>query len=200
MINLKELNDKYHIVFIIIISIIILCLGEIVIENFVIIKKSELDNNEYKVQDYNNPHIAADILATINLNIKKLQTFLINKLPNDERIIRFNNRLKETNIEEALHEENSSSYTLNKGELIAMCIRHKNHDKDFHNINTLMFVVIHELAHIMSVSEGHTTEFMRNFKFLLEQSKKCGIYIPEDYSKTPINYCGVDVNHNPFYS
>ena len=33
-----------------------------------------------------------------------------------------------------------------------------------------MFVTLHELAHVMTVSVGHTEEFWTNFKFLLTKS------------------------------
>ena len=48
-------------------------------------------------------------------------------------------------------------YSLNKGKKIAICIR--NNGKLINDMNTTMFIIIHELAHIMSVSEQHTEEF-----------------------------------------
>ena len=63
-----------------------------------------------------------------------------------------------------------------------------------------MFVIIHELAHVMSVSIGHGSEFMKNFRFLLKESKIAKIYNPIDYSLNNINYCGVDVTHNPYFN
>jgi hypothetical protein len=171
-----------------------------IIEKFAEYKESALNNNTYKVQNYENPDIAVDMLATIKKNINIITKHLNSKYPNDERVKRFTKRIADTQIEEAIHEENSSSYTINKGELMAICLRHKNKDKDFHQIDILMFVIIHELAHIMSVSEGHTSEFMDNFKFLLVEAQNSGIYHPIDYSIKPITYCGVRVTHNPYYS
>ena len=60
-------------------------------------------------------------------------------------------------------------------------------------------ILIHELAHIMTTSEGHKQEFWQNFKFLLEQAKAANIYEPVDYKKNPELYCGMDISDNPYY-
>ena len=36
--------------------------------------------------------------------------------------------------------------------------------------NTLTFVALHELSHVMTVSVGHKQEFWDNFKFILKES------------------------------
>ena len=66
-------------------------------------------------------------------------------------------------------------------------------------MNTLTFVAIHELAHIMTLSVGHKQEFWENFKFLLEGAKELGVYEPEDYKKKPAEYCSMMINDNPYY-
>ena len=65
--------------------------------------------------------------------------------------------------------------------------------------NTLSFVAIHELGHVMTESVGHTKEFWQNFKFLLKNAVKIGIYEPIDYKKKPKNYCGMKITDNPYY-
>jgi hypothetical protein len=75
-------------------------------------------------------------------------------------------------------------------------------DADNNNLiddNTLMFVAIHELSHIMTKSIGHKTEFWQNFKFLLENAKESGIHTPVDYKKEPKEYCGMTIHDNPYY-
>ena len=62
-----------------------------------------------------------------------------------------------------------------------------------------MFVIIHELAHVASESIGHTDEFWKNFKFLLIEAEKIGIYKPIDYKTNPKNYCGMEITDNPYY-
>ena len=109
--------------------------------------------------------------------------------------------LKSTIIEEAPHKDGESTYTINKGELMKICLRKKIKNKPFHTLNTLMFVVIHELAHVISESIGHNEEFITNFRFLLKEAPKYDIdYEPIDYSENSMEYCGVKVTHNPFYN
>jgi hypothetical protein len=95
-----------------------------------------------------------------------------------------------------------TAYSENKGEKIALCL---NKDKNnggnkFIDINTLTYVALHELAHLMTKSIGHKKEFWNNFKFLLIQSKKCNIYNPIDYSKKNQEYCGDVITDNPYFS
>ena len=196
MLNMK---NGYWLILILFIILIILCKMSL-IEKFVDYVVSNYDNNTYKVQKYPNQPQAANTLAKINEKVNKLITHLEQKHSDDERVKRLISRLDMNNLEEAEHERGSTSYTINKGELISLCIRDKNTQKQIHKVNHLMFVIIHELAHIMSVSEGHTNEFMDNFKFLLRESNDCGSYFPVNYEDEPFQYCGMKVTHNPFFS
>lgn len=93
-----------------------------------------------------------------------------------------------------------TSYTQDKKTLI-FCLRkkEKNHkgNHELHDINTIMFVDIHELTHMMNNTWGHQVDFWILFKFMLENAVECGIYKPVDYSKFPINYCGLLLSYNP---
>ena len=75
----------------------------------------------------------------------------------------------------------------------------KKQDAKLIDLNTLTFVAIHELSHIMTKSEGHKQIFWQNFKFLLTEAKEANIYKPEDYKKEPKPYCGMDITDNPYY-
>ena len=53
-----------------------------------------------------------------------------------------------------------TSYSVNKGEKIVMCIRNKKSaNQDIIKLNTLMFVAFHETAHLMTKSIGHPMNF-----------------------------------------
>ena len=52
--------------------------------------------------------------------------------------------------------------------------------------NTIIFVAIHELSHIMTPETGHTPLFWDNMKYLLEKASSQGIYMPIDYSQSPV--------------
>ena len=92
------------------------------------------------------------------------------------------------------------AYSENKGEKLAFCLNVDEHDnEELIDGNTLLFVAIHELAHISSVSVGHNDEFWDNFKWLLVNAKEGGIHQPHDFKKNPKEYCGMQVTDNPYY-
>ncbi len=62
-----------------------------------------------------------------------------------------------------------------------------------------MFVALHELAHVATETIGHTKEFWHNFKFLIANAKKIGIYNPENYKQNPKMYCGLTITDSPYY-
>ena len=92
-----------------------------------------------------------------------------------------------------------TSYSINKGEKIVLCLRFRDKSKQLVPMNTLMFVSLHELAHIMTKSVGHKSEFWQNFKFLLENAKEAGLHNPVDYKENPREYCGMTIHDNPYY-
>lgn len=90
-----------------------------------------------------------------------------------------------------------TSYTIDKGEKLMMCLRGKS--GLIHDPHTIMFVALHELAHIGNENWGHESDFWEVFKFILKEARESGIHTPVDYSKRPIRYCGLDINHNPYF-
>ena len=74
----------------------------------------------------------------------------------------------------------SVAYSVNKGELIGMCI-------SGNNMNTMFYVLLHELAHIMTVSQHHTEEFWGNFNFLVRFASLQGLYVEHNSTSS---YCG----------
>jgi hypothetical protein len=108
-----------------------------------------------------------------------------------------NERFNADNITESGKNNQYTSYSVNKGEKIVFCIRQKDKDETLVDENTLTFVAIHELAHIMTKSVGHTPEFWSNFKKLLKISVDSNLYTKEDYSNNPKEYCGIKVSDSP---
>lgn len=168
-------------------------------EAFLSMRHSPLTGKSYGVHEHlPDHHKTADVIGRLDQFIEKLVGYVQQADPSDERTTRLLDRLTETRIEESPWEHGTSSYTLNKGELIAFCVRDKD-NQDFHDYNTLLFVVIHELAHVASVTKGHNEEFMTNFRWLLKHARTSGLYQPVDYSKNPMTYCGVKVTNNPLF-
>ncbi len=87
-----------------------------------------------------------------------------------------------------------TSYTLDKKE-VALCLR-QNQNGSLYDVNTLMYVVVHEYAHVMSEGLGHDVEFINNFAVLLRIAIALKQYIQVDYSKRPVNYCGLQLNQS----
>lgn len=161
-----------------------------------IYQKAEIDNNYYWVRNQSTKLDAANTLGKIKLNIKALVKHLQenqDKFPENMQYIKsLIIRTKVINIMESSQNEKFTSYTINKGEKIVFCLRCKIFDY-IHDMNTLMYVVIHELAHIGCPEIGHTPLFRDIFKFLLEQSIIIKIYKPIDYRYNPQTYCGMTI-------
>jgi predicted metal-dependent hydrolase len=159
--------------------------------------KSQLDNSYYWVRDLPDKNQAANVLAKIKKNIYKLVNYLQenkDQFPKNLNYIKdLVSRTKSIIIMETGADEKYTSYTVNKGERIVFCLRAKLINT-IHDLNTLMYVVIHELAHVGCPEFGHTPLFREIFKFLLIESVKINIYTPIDYRKYPKNYCGMEIN------
>jgi len=154
---------------------------------------SKIDGREYIVRKLPDGKDAADRLANINKKV----LLLIGSLKEEDRegisMLKDNfnpDRLSETGLGAKY-----TSYSVNKGEEIAICVRQP--DNTFIDDNTVMFVVIHELAHVMTKSIGHTKEFWDNMAYLLERAEELKIYVPKNYRETPVDYCGMEINTTP---
>lgn len=162
-----------------------------------IYEKATFDNDYYWVRNMSDKSQAANTLAVIKSNMNKLINYLqsnINDFPEYASNIKdLVKRTRKIYIMETPKDEKFTSYTINKGEKIVFCLRSKVLH-NIHDINTIMYVVIHEMAHVCTVSYGHTPEFKKNFKFLLVQANKIGIYKIEDYRLNPADYCGMKIN------
>jgi hypothetical protein len=159
--------------------------------------KSNIDNEEYTVQIKDDSKEAADLIA----NIKKKLILLLEHMQrtfgkDDKRVIQLTNNFRPNNIKEGVSKPGYTSYSINKGEQIVLCLRNKGSD-ELVDMNTMMFVVLHEFAHLASVSIGHTEEFWDNFRWILEESMNIGIYTKQDFNKESVEYCGMDITSSP---
>jgi hypothetical protein len=157
------------------------------------------DGNRYCVREREKLGLAANLLAQVTQKMKEMVDFMGKTQPNDPRTIRLIKGFNPKKISETLPTSELTAYSENKGERIAFCLNTTKHGNNLIDINTLTFVALHELSHIMTESIGHKQEFWENFKFTLENAKKAGIYNPVDYKKQPKEYCGMTINDNPFF-
>uniref|UniRef100_A0A6C0HWL9 WLM domain-containing protein n=1 Tax=viral metagenome TaxID=1070528 RepID=A0A6C0HWL9_9ZZZZ len=161
---------------------------------------STIDGNKYCVREREMEQEAADLLAEVTGKCKELVKYMDKKHPNDERVKRLVKGFNPKKISETLPTSELTAYSENKGEKIAFCLNKKKNGTQLIDLNTLTFVAIHELSHIMTTTIGHKQEFWQNFKFLLENAEKAGIYKPVDYKKQPEDYCGMTISDSPLYN
>jgi hypothetical protein len=93
--------------------------------------------------------------------------------------------------------ETPAAYTINKGEELRICVRDRNSNQMFEDENTGFLVLLHELAHLMSVGYGHENEFHQNFAYITKIAHQLGLYQYVDYSRKPTIYCGTTIKHSP---
>ncbi len=159
--------------------------------------ESTIDKTKYLVRNREDKIDAANMLASIKSNLIKLVQYLKDNHISDPRIKRLATKFNPDNISESLPGTSYTSYSVNKGEKIVFCIRAKNKQENLEDVNTMMFVAIHEIAHIMTKSVGHTEEFWDNMRYLLQKAIKVGVYQKEDYKNNPREYCGVKITDSP---
>ena len=87
-------------------------------------------------------------------------------------------------FEELSFYKGNKSYTINK-EKVFLCLKDKN--EKYYDMNTLIFVTLHEISHALCDEIGHTTKFNKIFDELLQKAAKMKVYDPN----TPIvqDYC-----------
>lgn len=160
---------------------------------------SSKDGNRYCVRERQKLELAANLLADVTAKCKALVQYMKEKHPDDPRVKRLVEGFNPQKISETLPTSELTAYSENKGEKIAFCLNTTKNGDKLIDINTLTFVALHELSHILTESIGHKQDFWNNFKFVLENAKAAGIYDPVDYKKNPKEYCGMTINDNPYY-
>jgi hypothetical protein len=161
---------------------------------------SDVNGNTFCVRERTRINDAADLLAKNTEKAKELVTYLQNKYPDKDIIKRLIDGFNPDTIKETLPNSKHTAYTENKQDMyFCLNVKKDSEESELIDEHTLMFVTIHEMAHICTKSIGHKSEFWENFRFLLEEAKLAGIHEPVDYSKTPTEYCSTKINDNPYF-
>ena len=159
--------------------------------------ESKVDNKKYLVRKMPDKQRAADLLANIRIKLVKLCDYLELKHSDSKKVYRLIKRFNSDNITESSPTEKYTSYSVNKGEKIVFCLRSRDEKQKLVDENIMMFVALHELAHIMTKSVGHTDEFWDNFRYLLKKAIKIGVYNDVNFEKNPVDYCGTKITNSP---
>ena len=159
--------------------------------------KSTIDNRNYMVRQTSRTQ-AANLLALIRNDILILIEFLnANKhkyTDYEEYIQRLINRFEGTLIMELPKGSDLTSYSVGKGRKIVLCLRPKDNDNKLYAKNLLMYVALHEIAHIACPEYGHTPTFNFVFTFLVNISMQLGLY--KNINSQPYDYCGITINNS----
>jgi hypothetical protein len=162
---------------------------------------STVDGDKYCVRERKNVQQASDLLAKTTDKMKKVVEYVKEKHSEKENVKRLVKRFNPRKIVETLPTSQYTAYSENKGQKIAFCLnKEKENNNNLIDENTLMFVALHEMAHVASKSIGHNTEFWDNFRFLIEQADEAGLYKPVDYSAANEEYCGMTISSSPYYT
>lgn len=160
---------------------------------------STVDGNKYCVREKENMDQVADLLAETTQRLKNLVKIAGEKYPDRENVKRLVKNFNPKKVKEILPTSSYTAYSENKGEKLAFCTTTQKNNNNLIDEDTLFFVGMHELSHIMTVSIGHKPEFWENFRFLLTIAKEADIYVPIDYKKNPVTYCGMEITDNPYF-
>ena len=166
--------------------------------------KSELNNKFYLVRNVFNKQHASNLLGLISHNIELLVTYL-NSIKNEDRCKEYIEYIdlltsKYKHITYIESEENSmhTSYSVNKGEQIIFCLRTKdNNNNMLHDINLIMYVVLHEISHVACpIYDNHGPLFKKIYTFITKSAVEINLYKKIDFEKSPVIYCGLEINNS----
>ena len=153
-------------------------------------------NKYYLVKDtknkYNKVELIDKLFNSLNVLLEELKNS--NYDFKDIDIEEIQEKIKNSEILENIT-DSDTSYTVNKGEKIILCLADREND-NLYSYNLLMYVLIHELAHILNTTYGHDDNFKKTFRFILEKAIELNLYTYEDYKNNPVNYCGLILNTN----
>jgi hypothetical protein len=160
---------------------------------------SNRDGNTYCVRETPKLELVADLLAKVTEKLRKLVKYLGETYPTRENVQRLVKKFNPKKIMETLPTSKYTAYSENKGEKLAFCTTTTKEGTKLIDENTLTFVALHEISHIMTKSVGHKKEFWENFKFILKNAVEINLYTPKNYKKSPKKYCGMTITDNPYY-
>jgi hypothetical protein len=167
-----------------------------------IITVEAFDKIAYLVNDLPDSQQAANVLAKIMITMNTLVNKIIFDYDNhpefnteeDHTYVKYVKTIKErlpyVKISESPLNSKFTSYSVNKGEELVFCIRSKTTRK-IHQLNELLYVSIHEIAHIGCPEIGHTKLFSLINLYLLKKAVCYGLYVYVDYFEDNKDYCGM---------
>jgi hypothetical protein len=164
--------------------------------------RSNVDGKVYRVRDLPDKQQAADLMGKVRIRLIKIIEHFQQKFPDKPQVRRLMRNFKPdpSRLIEATPEAEHTSYSVNKGEAMHLCLRQrKPGDESLVDENVMTFVTLHELGHCMTESIGHGPDFWNNFAWILREAEATGLYQHRDFTAHPTPYCGVTITDQPSY-
>lgn len=160
--------------------------------------KSDIDGNYYLVRNVADKQEGANTLARLRQNILILSDYLYahkNEPQNkhyEQYIDLLHDKAKNIIIVESTLDSVYTSYSVNKGEQIVFCLRSRRLPNNLHDVNLLMYVVLHEISHVACpVYDNHGPLFREIFAFITKTAIHLGLYKKIDFVNHNEDYCGL---------
>lgn len=152
---------------------------------------AKADGRRYLVRRLPDRQRASEMLAELNHKLTRLVSHMVAKHGANADVQRLYDNYNPDAVSEGGAEIGYTSYSVNKGEKIVMCLRQRDHK--FVDGNVIMYVAVHELGHLMTNEIGHTDLFWKNFRWLLREAMSIGLYKKVDFAAEPQQYCGIEI-------
>ena len=164
--------------------------------------KSNVDSKEYLVRDLPDKQGAADLISKIRIKLSNLKIHLETKFPDKPQVKQLSQNFEPepSRFYEATPDSDLTSYSVNKGETIHLCLRQREgEDESLVSEDTMMFVAIHEMGHMITKTVGHGPDFWNNMAWLIKEAELIGLYKSYDFKAHPVKYCGMTITDQPTY-
>jgi len=170
---------------------------------------SDIDDETYLVRELDDAEYASNILAHLRKDLIDFISYLKNNTymsATDEMKVKIDRlydivlpNLSSNNFSESTPSTKYTSYTVNKTKLY-FCLRQTGTDQ-FVDYNTVMFVALHELTHMMNeeYDPNHENGFWDDMKYIVKKAIENGIYVYQPYDKMPEDYCGIVIDDTPLH-
>jgi predicted metal-dependent hydrolase len=139
----------------------------------------------------------ADLLEEVDTRARQLVKELVASHSNKCYTSILSTRYGKVQLYEADPDSELTAYTTEKRS-IALCLRRIKGDvtSPLVDSNTLMYVLVHEMAHLGIDHQGHVPEFWDAFKEIARVAVAIGVLQYVDYSKKNEQYCAMPITGN----
>jgi len=163
--------------------------------------KSTYDGEMYLVRNLPDKQDCADRLSRVREKLLRLRKYLEQTYAEKPFVAHILQNFDCTadRFTESTPDAQYTSYTVNKGDKIHMCLRQRDEKEQLVSEHIITFVALHEMAHCGTTSVGHTPEFWNHFAWLIKQAEALKIYEYMDFAAHPVEYCGIHITDSPTY-